>query len=478
MIVRILLNKYLPLLLLFLALFFPVNVNASNILLYEDFEDGIADNWEEIENICGQWNIQSISGNNVYVGTETNCLNPSQSIRTQAGDINWKDYTFKFKVKGVSGIDKAASFYRSSSGAYSVNIRSLPYGDVVLQHAARIIKTVNYATTLNEWYDVMIDTENREDGVQIKVFIDDMNNPIIDVVDMDESAPRNGKIGFSVWPGEYTGIISTTTAHFDSVIVNSKTTQTLNLPIDYPGRLEHDAGEEFLSAFNSRLTGVFDHNTERFNFTNYLGNDFVFPDCKKPNLNDHNLDCYDAHRGHDFDNVVESESVYPASGGVIVYATEEECTKDLKGYGCNIIIEHDFDDNHIYTLYGHLAEIYVETGDPVTEDQEIGIIGNTGFSSGDHLHFSVLKPSVDNDLGLNAFRVMSEDNWKSLVKSEVSNVKDKNNLFKPRESVCHHDENNLRFYFIDPSGWEGDGTDPWTESCNQENDFLWKYPLN
>ncbi len=56
------------------------------------------------------------------------------------------------------------------------------------------------------------------------------------------------------------------------------------------------------------------------------------------------------------------------------------------GYGTYVVIQHS---NGMQTLYGHLSEALVSSGDTVQKGQVIGKMGNTGQSTGVHLHFEV-----------------------------------------------------------------------------------------
>jgi murein DD-endopeptidase MepM/ murein hydrolase activator NlpD len=60
-------------------------------------------------------------------------------------------------------------------------------------------------------------------------------------------------------------------------------------------------------------------------------------------------------------------------------------------YGMAVTIEHDFGykDKNLLTVYGHMDRIDVEKGQRVETGTQLGIVGNTGFSTGPHLHFEV-----------------------------------------------------------------------------------------
>lgn len=86
--------------------------------------------------------------------------------------------------------------------------------------------------------------------------------------------------------------------------------------------------------------------------------------------------------------------VLAAADAVVYYAGDDLTTrygryKDF--YGNLIILEHHFAglDQPVYTLYAHLSDIIVQTGDEVLAGQQIGSVGNSGATSGVHLHFEV-----------------------------------------------------------------------------------------
>ncbi len=60
-------------------------------------------------------------------------------------------------------------------------------------------------------------------------------------------------------------------------------------------------------------------------------------------------------------------------------------------YGQAVVIEHDFgyDGKPLFTVYAHMDDIYVELGDSIDIHDPIGEVGDTGFTTGPHLHFEI-----------------------------------------------------------------------------------------
>ena len=85
------------------------------------------------------------------------------------------------------------------------------------------------------------------------------------------------------------------------------------------------------------------------------------------------------HDGVDF-MVGSSDSVLAAYGGKVIFAGQQTMS------GRTIVIDHGYG---LKTLYAHLNSISVSEGDIVEQGQEIGIVGNTGFTDTTMLHFGM-----------------------------------------------------------------------------------------
>lgn len=85
------------------------------------------------------------------------------------------------------------------------------------------------------------------------------------------------------------------------------------------------------------------------------------------------------HEGVDY-MVPEGTPIHASAGGVVVFADAHP------QYGNMVEIDHG---NEVITRYAHCSRLLVKVGDVVRRGAEIGRVGSTGRSTGNHLHFEV-----------------------------------------------------------------------------------------
>lgn len=88
------------------------------------------------------------------------------------------------------------------------------------------------------------------------------------------------------------------------------------------------------------------------------------------------------HQGIDFATGREGIEIQTVAAGVVTFAGERS------GYGLMVKVNHG---NGYETLYAHDKEVLVQPGDIVKKGQIIALSGNSGRSTGPHLHFEVHK---------------------------------------------------------------------------------------
>ena len=89
------------------------------------------------------------------------------------------------------------------------------------------------------------------------------------------------------------------------------------------------------------------------------------------------LHIWKAHQGVDY-AAPTGTAVHSVGDGIVDFAGVQN------GYGNIIILKHP---NNYTTVYAHLSRISVRKGEKVTQGENIGAVGATGWATGPHLHF-------------------------------------------------------------------------------------------
>lgn len=95
--------------------------------------------------------------------------------------------------------------------------------------------------------------------------------------------------------------------------------------------------------------------------------------------------CSSFHKGMDF-TPGYGEPVYAITSGTVL-----DVGYNSAGYGRYVYIQHEINGETFVSLYAHMEQwtTLVEAGQDVFPGQQIGTVGNTGVSTGAHLHFEV-----------------------------------------------------------------------------------------
>lgn len=94
------------------------------------------------------------------------------------------------------------------------------------------------------------------------------------------------------------------------------------------------------------------------------------------------------HNGVDF-KTPENTPLYACDDGIIFRSGWESEADHGKGFGYRIWQSIRVEDYQFFLWYGHTSKILVHEGDKVKRGDHIGFTGNTGHSTGPHLHFGI-----------------------------------------------------------------------------------------
>ncbi|MFM2201030.1 MAG: hypothetical protein RL040_230 [Bacteroidota bacterium] len=117
------------------------------------------------------------------------------------------------------------------------------------------------------------------------------------------------------------------------------------------------------------------------------------------------------HTGLDFTADIGTE-IYATGDGVI-----ESIESKYSGYGQHVIINHGFGYE---SLYAHMSRVAVRPGQKVRRGQIIGYVGNTGTSTGPHLHYEVMKNGEKVDPSFYFYSDITPEQYEDMLKRSAN----------------------------------------------------------
>lgn len=227
---------------------------------------------------------------------------------------------------------------------------------------------------------------------------------------------------------------------------SKKTFHTTHIDINSSAFFEEEESDGEINNEIAELYGDFDNSVvhqykykevfqTRDTITLYLEKEkFVIPYDGKINSH-YGWRRYRPHYGTDID-LNKGDSVKCAFDGVVRYAN-----KKVKGYGQVIIIRHF---NGFETVYGHLSKILVNPNDTIKAGDVIGLGGNTGRSTGPHLHFEIRCLGVP----INSEDVIDYDNKCLKTSKFILTKKDAEETYNLRSKKYHHIAKTKNIYIV------------------------------
>jgi murein DD-endopeptidase MepM/ murein hydrolase activator NlpD len=144
---------------------------------------------------------------------------------------------------------------------------------------------------------------------------------------------------------------------------------------------------EYYSSWDSKKINIYDFDPKTFKdtveiklFDTFYGTHWIMPLIDTKITSEFGFRRYRWHHGTDLKLNI-GDPIYSTFDGIVRITSY-----DRNGYGYYVVVRHK---NGLETLYGHLSKILVEVGEEIKAGDVLGLGGNTGRSTGPHLHFEI-----------------------------------------------------------------------------------------
>jgi len=245
--------------------------------------------------------------------------------------------------------------------------------------------------TLSDFWGIINSLESIQKSITIEVGKLERNKAVLEDASLEAENYKTNLLNLKEEYADKKEVTKITKNEKSSLL-----TKTKNQQVEYERMLKERIEkkrlfEEELSAYENQLrealdktllptpgAGVLAWPLKSFVITQYFGNTPFA--TKNPSIYSGK-----GHNGIDL-GVGMGTTLYSAREGVVLGTGDTDATCPNASYGKWVLIQHD---NGLSTLYAHLSLIRATSGESVTTDSVIGYTGNTGYSTGPHLHFTV-----------------------------------------------------------------------------------------
>lgn len=272
--------------------------------------------------------------------------------------------------------------------ALAESLRSLDYGDNKIPEFVKVLapnakfsdaldftrRNSEVTTAINEKVQALVDTKlslsvQKASYEQHKTTLLQLNNKLTDQKELvDETSKDKARLLKETQNKE---------SAYQKLLAERKVkkTQLESEMLDVEAKLKTIVDATKLPKYGK---GILKYPVDKVVITQYFGNTPF--SSKNPQVYNGS-----GHNGLDF-GIPTGTPILSAESGRVVGVGDTDASCNGVSYGKWVLVKHN---NGLSTLYAHLSVIQAKEGDTVTARQKIGLSGNTGYSTGPHLHFTV-----------------------------------------------------------------------------------------
>ncbi len=306
-----------------------------------------------------------------------------KSVTLTTSQISQKDY----EIGTISGsIRTTEEKISDAQVGIGTSIRQLDEMDA--EHTAIALLSGN---TLSDFFDEAVALESIRGGLQEKIRGLNALHTTLKTTKQSAETKRKELSSLKVTLAQTKQGVTAAKADQTSLLAQTKNKESEYQALIAKKQAEEAQFEQDLQDFEAQLglsvaagsvptarPGVLQWPLDSIRITQYFGN---------TSFATQNPQIY-GNKGHNAIDMAASSgsAVKAARGGTILGTGNTDATCPNASYGKWVFIKHD---NGLSTLYAHLSSISVIQGQSVEVGEAIGYSGNTGYSTGPHLHFGV-----------------------------------------------------------------------------------------